>query len=1800
MMKRPRLSRSFCVSMLALAGLLALTYFPVKRIRAANAGATILPSTGKPLVNLKTAQNLKVTYTGPAAAALQAGTATPTALAAADFNADGAIDVVAGYSTANSGVIALFRGNPDAYAPTDPTLYAKALQGKVPPTFQSKAPTFALPESPDLLATGDFNRDGNQDVLVASRGGNLYFLAGDGHGNLLAPQIVPLTGQVMAMAVTGDGHVAVSMESPSGSQLVILAPTPQGLTAGASYTLPAPGNSVAWGNLGGGADVAVGAGSNVVMVYNALKANAQTETVPLPFQVKGLTLGDFIWDQDARQEISILADDGSIHILQHGTLNTAPLTAAQLPGRRAAMIAQSRLPSNPTALGAWSVARQLPYAGSVPAGAVSPSAFNSPQLAASSTRDLMVLDAGQSQLHILDTSGKTASPSADIVFSGTPVAALAMPQKINSDRDIVVLTSSQSAPMLVTSGASLTLNVNTTADIDVVDACTNSSVTTPPSTLSLREAVCIANNNAPDTTTINLPPGTYDLTSLETGELQVGPGIAYSLTINGTGTSSNTIIQQTDGRDRIIEQDPYFSGNVNITIENVTVQLGNCTTGTDCSDGGGFLLGGGPDGAPDNLTLTNVVVNDNTAGYSALGENGGAMDLSAAGTYTFTNCTFSNNTAVYHGAPQDGGGVGGAFEATNNASSGNLTVTNCTFTNNTAQNGGGGAIYSVMGTGDTTTISGSTFSGNSALDDAADDDAFGGAIVSDGDMTISNSLISGNTSADGASFGTGLWTDNDSPFGVTATNNFWGCNGGPGASGCNTVATTGTGSLTTNPWLVLSVSANPAQVLPGGTSLLTANLTENSNNVGGFSVPNGTVAVFNGGSLGIATPSSTFNNGTASSTFTAGSTAGNATATATVDNATADANINILVTVTVTTSPANLSVTVDGTTYTAPQTFDWVVGSSHTLNTTSPQNVSGGTEQVWSSWSQGGTQSQTVTAPSSNTIYTANFTAGYQLTMLASPSADGSVTPTSGQYFALGAIIPVTATANAGFAFSNWTSTGGTFDSTTSASTNFHMPAAPATVIGNFATIVVATPTTTSVSSNNDPSFTTAPGNSVTFTATVTSNSTVNEGMITFSDTANNFTCSGGNTVPVSNGQATCTTSFSTEGSQNITATYNGTVNFQTSNGFITQTVNNHTVVNGNQFCNQGPITIPSTAGAATPYPSNIFVTDLSGNVGAVTVNLNNISSSNIQQTDFLLVGPTGAEIIPFASVGDGSAVSGVNITLDDTASGLIPVGSPLTTGSYKPTSITGSTSLVFPAPAPTVVAADYAATDGAATLTSQFGGTSPNGTWALYATDNSGNGASTIGSGWCVNITPAVAPAITSANNVSFTPNTFGTFTVTTTGSPVARLSETGALPSGVTFADNGNGTATLSGTATVAGTFPLIITAANGAGTNATQNFTLTVESAPVITSANNTTFMVGTAGSFTVTTTAFPVASLTETGALPSGVSFVDNHNGTGTLSGTHSASGTFNITFTASNGVGANAVQNFTLTVAHIATTSTISSNMNPSSYGQTVTFTGTVTPVPPDNETLTFKQLMNNGTEIVLGTGTLNEGIATFSISTLAIGKDEIKVTYPGDYTLARSHSNPVAQVVDKDATITALSSNLSPSTYGQAVTFTATVTSSGSGVPTGTVTFKNGATALGTATLNEGTATLTTSKLPAGVLTINAAYNGNAQLGESSGAFSQTVNQATTATSLVSSRNPSNPGQAVKFTATVTSSTTTSTGTVTFMDGTTLLGTGTLAGGKASYITSTLSAGSHDITAVYPGTANVTGSTSPAVVQTVN
>ena len=192
------------------------------------------------------------------------------------------------------------------------------------------------------------------------------------------------------------------------------------------------------------------------------------------------------------------------------------------------------------------------------------------------------------------------------------------------------------------------------------------------------------------------------------------------------------------------------------------------------------------------------------------------------------------------------------------------------------------------------------------------------------------------------------------------------------------------------------------------------------------------------------------------------------------------------------------------------------------------------------------------------------------------------------------------------------------------------------------------------------------------------------------------------------------------------------------------------------------------------------------------------------------------------------------------------------------------------------------------------------------------------------------------------------------------------------------------------------------------------------------------------------------------------------------------------------------------------------------------------------------------------------------------------------------------------ATTTTVTAAPNPASLGESVTLTATVApASGTGTPTGTVTFYDGTTSLGTGTLSSGTATYSTSSLAVGTHSITASYGGdtsNEASTSSAVTVTVTVNAlATTATALTASSTSAAAGTAITFTAAVkgASGSAAPTGTVTFYDGATSLGTGTLSAGSATYTTSSLAVGVHSITASYGGDANNRSSTSIAISVTI-
>jgi hypothetical protein len=377
-------------------------------------------------------------------------------------------------------------------------------------------------------------------------------------------------------------------------------------------------------------------------------------------------------------------------------------------------------------------------------------------------------------------------------------------------------------------------------------------------------------------------------------------------------------------------------------------------------------------------------------------------------------------------------------------------------------------------------------------------------------------------------------------------------------------------------------------------------------------------------------------------------------------------------------------------------------------------------------------------------------------------------------------------------------------------------------------------------------------------------------------------------------------------------------------------------------------------------------------------------------------------------------------------------------------------------------------------------------------------------------------------------------------------------------------------------------------------------------------------GQAVTFTATVTAVPPGSTTPTGMvtfqdgatvlaqLALGTAGTASFNTSSLSPGNHTITAVYasDSVFAASTGNATQVVQ-----TGGGSTTTSVTSSPNPSVFGQAVTFTALVssgTGVPTG--TVAF---LEGAFVFASGVSLDGAGGASFMTSSLAAGPHVITANFTGTNGWSNSSGNDsgAPQAVNKSGTTVQLTSSSATAVFSQPVTFTARVTANapGGGVPSGTVTFNDGTTVLGTGSLDStGRAVLTRSGLAVGSHSISASYGGDSNFnGSSSAVLSQTVNQDSTRTTLVSSADPAKVGQAVTFTATVSAGapgtgTPSGPGSVTFLDKNTALASVALDDtGHASYTTSTLSQGTHQITARYGGTPSYASSTSSNLVENV-
>ncbi len=485
-------------------------------------------------------------------------------------------------------------------------------------------------------------------------------------------------------------------------------------------------------------------------------------------------------------------------------------------------------------------------------------------------------------------------------------------------------------------------------------------------------------------------------------------------------------------------------------------------------------------------------------------------------------------------------------------------------------------------------------------------------------------------------------------------------------------------------------------------------------------------------------------------------------------------------------------------------------------------------------------------------------------------------------------------------------------------------------------------------------------------------------------------------------------------------------------------------------------------------------------------------------------------------------------------------------------------------------------------------------------------------------------------ASALTVTPGSIPSGGSVTVSSHVTVVAPGAGSPTGsVTFKDG----ATTLGSATVASGVASTSVIINGAGPHTVtaiyggdSNFTgsTSAGSAETVVQSSTSTTLASSPGSTVfgqvVSFTATVIATGGGSGIATGPVVFKDGSNiiGTVNLDGTGKAVLSLGSLVVGSHSVVANyqgdsnfqtsMSNNVGLTVSKSPSSSTLGASPNPAVFGQSASLTVTVVATGGGAGVPTGTVSCFDGATL-LGTATVNAsgggGQATLSTSSLSVGSHSITCTYNGDGNFVASTSGAVSQSVNKSGSAAVVISSQAPSTFGQGVTFSIAVGAAapGSGIPSGSVTLSDGATVLGTVPL-DGTGAASFAPGPgfsAGSHSLSVSYPGDGNfLGTTSPTLTQVVNKAGTTVAMTSSLNPSTNASAVTLGASVASAVNGASGSVTFMDGSSPLGTGTInSSGSASLTLPSLGTGMHALTAVYSGDANFQNSQSSGLGQKV-
>jgi CSLREA domain-containing protein len=758
---------------------------------------------GNPWINLQDGREPQTAYQGSGKAMLSAesSSASPLAMASADFDEDGYQDLVVSYGTQGGGAIALYRTNPEALGPQTQETWKAIADSRFPSPFLFDASTIETTVTPDLVAVGDFHRDGHKDIMVAARGSNLMqLLRGDGHGGFHAEEPIILSGLLTAMVATdpNDDGIPDIVLAVNGNAPQLLVYHGMSDTAPVTYTLPASATALASGRFDGSGkpDLVAAAGNDLVIIQRADDARDRVEHVALSYNAVAVAVGYFVWDRENHLDIAVLGEDGTAHLLTPGELDRRPYTHDELKaigqyrvrpgdteGYEALRAFRQTLLRRSSSSDAWIEAETVNGTGA--AGGASQ--IIAAKLSGAATDDLLVVDQSQRQVRaVLGVQARTLLDSAknsvrtetaddlrpDAVtldVEGSPLAVLPMKLNLGTRDGLVVLQQGRLNPTTLLAVPLSTFTVSKTTD--TADGTCNADC-------SLREAI-IASNNTAGPNAITLPANTYTLT-LGPGDNEFNfagrtPGsgdldiINNDVTINGAGAAT-TIVQAgttartsngsagnaTDGNgiDRIFDINNIdgFSGlygpPINVTLSGITVRNGiaqKTSQGFNEAGGGIQFTAYDSSNAPNQktLTLTNCII---TANWSAA--IGGGLFVQA-GQVNFTGSTVSSNIAQFN---TDGGGLDydGVSDPTPNRG---VSIANSSFTSNTVRGpngtgGDGGGIATAATTAVSGGFGGVVITGTSHFDNNLAARHGGGIYMLNGiGFSMTGGTIQGNTAS---------------------------------------------------------------------------------------------------------------------------------------------------------------------------------------------------------------------------------------------------------------------------------------------------------------------------------------------------------------------------------------------------------------------------------------------------------------------------------------------------------------------------------------------------------------------------------------------------------------------------------------------------------------------------------------------------------------------------------------------------------------------------------------------------------------------------------------------------------------------------------------------------------------------------------------------------------------------------------------------------------------------------------------------------------------------------------------------